>query len=178
MGRWFREYDYRPLGGDRRGTGRMVFNTLVTWTGFGLWHGASWTFILWGLFNGVLLTVYRLLRAQSLLPGSGLAPTLLGHATMPVTLALLNIMFRSSDVATAKLVIARIVSWAPGWNVHPLWAVMLAALYLFHWANRKWSTEGFLLRFGWPLRLTWLAGMLAALMLFASSGRPFYYFQF
>ena len=52
---WLRDYLYFPLGGSRRGTTRTYFNLLVTMTLCGLWHGASWNYVLWGFYNGVLL---------------------------------------------------------------------------------------------------------------------------
>ena len=52
---WFRDYVYIPLGGNRRKTPRVIFNLLVVWLLTGLWHGAAWNFVLWGVFYGVLL---------------------------------------------------------------------------------------------------------------------------
>ncbi len=57
---WFREYVYIPLGGNRKGTGRLVFNLLVVWLLTGFWHGASWNFVLWGLYYFVLLVLEKL----------------------------------------------------------------------------------------------------------------------
>ena len=57
LGSFFRDYVYIPLGGNRRGLGRTVFNTLVVWTLTGFWHGANWTFMVWGMYYGVLLTI-------------------------------------------------------------------------------------------------------------------------
>ncbi len=57
---WFREYVYIPLGGNRHGTGRTLFNMLIVWSLTGLWHGASFNFILWGLYYFVLLAAERL----------------------------------------------------------------------------------------------------------------------
>ncbi|MBR5273255.1 MAG: MBOAT family protein [Clostridia bacterium] len=60
LGTWFREYVYIPLGGNRRGTGRTLFNILVVWFLTGLWHGASWNFILWGMYFAVFLLIEKL----------------------------------------------------------------------------------------------------------------------
>ena len=57
---WFKEYVYIPLGGNRVGKGRLVFNLFVTWFLTGLWHGASWNFILWGVYYFALLTLEKL----------------------------------------------------------------------------------------------------------------------
>ena len=59
LSRWFRNYVYIPLGGNRRGTARGIFNMLVVWLLTGLWHGASWNFVLWGLYYFVFLTLER-----------------------------------------------------------------------------------------------------------------------
>lgn len=55
LSRWFRNYVYIPLGGNRRGALRTIFNLLVVWVFTGLWHGASWNFLLWGIYYFVLL---------------------------------------------------------------------------------------------------------------------------
>ena len=61
LGQWFRDYVYFPLGGSRVKTrGRLVFNLFVVWSLTGIWHGASWNFVFWGLFYFVLLTFEKL----------------------------------------------------------------------------------------------------------------------
>lgn len=58
---WFRDYVYIPLGGNRKGKARLIVNLLVVWTLTGLWHGAAWNFVLWGLLYAVLLIAEKLL---------------------------------------------------------------------------------------------------------------------
>lgn len=60
LGTWFREYVYIPLGGNRKGPGRQVFNLAVVWLLTGIWHGASWNFVAWGAYFGILLIVEKL----------------------------------------------------------------------------------------------------------------------
>ena len=65
---WFRDYVYIPLGGSRRGRGRLAVNLLVVWGMTGLWHGPSWNFLLWGLYYGLLLTAEKLLNLPKRCP--------------------------------------------------------------------------------------------------------------
>lgn len=60
LGSWFRDYVYIPLGGNRVGRFRQLFNILVVWMLTGFWHGAAWNFILWGLFFALLLVIEKL----------------------------------------------------------------------------------------------------------------------
>lgn len=59
LGTWFRDYVYIPLGGNRVSKGRWLFNTLVVWFLTGFWHGADWTFILWGMFFAAFLMLEK-----------------------------------------------------------------------------------------------------------------------
>ena len=60
LGSWFRDYLYIPLGGSRKGKARQLLNILIVWLATGLWHGAAWTFVLWGLWFAVLLLLEKL----------------------------------------------------------------------------------------------------------------------
>lgn len=64
LGTWFREYLYIPLGGNRRGTARQIVNLLIVWSLTGLWHGAAWNFVIWGLYYGVLLIFEKFVFAK------------------------------------------------------------------------------------------------------------------
>ena len=57
---WFREYVYIPLGGNRKGLKRQLINIMIVWMLTGLWHGASWNFVLWGLYYGILLMIEKI----------------------------------------------------------------------------------------------------------------------
>lgn len=66
LGTFFRDYVYIPLGGNRKGKARQIFNMFVVWALTGLWHGASWNFVLWGLYFFVLLVVEKLFLGRFL----------------------------------------------------------------------------------------------------------------
>ena len=57
---WFRDYVYIPLGGNRKGTKRLIINILIVWALTGIWHGASWNFVIWGVMFGVILIIEKL----------------------------------------------------------------------------------------------------------------------
>ena len=71
LGSWFREYLYIPLGGNRVGPARLVFNLFVVWACTGIWHGASWNFLIWGLYYFVIVVFERFFFSKVLdkLPG-------------------------------------------------------------------------------------------------------------
>lgn len=66
LGTWFKEYVYIPLGGSKKGRKRLVINLLIVWTLTGLWHGASWNFVIWGAYFGVLLIIEKLILEKYL----------------------------------------------------------------------------------------------------------------
>ena len=72
---WFKEYVYIPLGGNRKGLPRQILNLLIVWGLTGFWHGASWNFLLWGLYYAVLLIVEKLFLLKVLKK----LPAFIGH---------------------------------------------------------------------------------------------------
>ncbi|MCR5807652.1 MAG: MBOAT family protein [Oscillospiraceae bacterium] len=60
LGDWFREYVYIPLGGNRKGKGRTLINLFIVWALTGLWHGAQWNFVVWGLYFGVFIIIEKI----------------------------------------------------------------------------------------------------------------------
>ncbi|MBR2743618.1 MAG: MBOAT family protein [Clostridia bacterium] len=72
LGSWFREYLYIPLGGNRVAVPRFVINLLIVWAATGIWHGASWNFLIWGLYYGAVLVLEKLflLKALDKLPAA------------------------------------------------------------------------------------------------------------
>ena len=75
LGSWFRDYVYIPLGGNRKGLARHLFNITIVWMLTGLWHGASWNFVLWGMWYAVILLCEKLFQSRLLRK----MPRLFGH---------------------------------------------------------------------------------------------------
>ena len=95
LGSWFRDYIYIPLGGNRVPKWRWVFNILVVWMLTGLWHGASWNFVLWGLLYAVVLL------AEKWIPALKKLPTVLQHLYVMLIVMLGFVLFNAEDLAQA-----------------------------------------------------------------------------
>jgi alginate O-acetyltransferase complex protein AlgI len=94
LSRWFRDYLYIPLGGNRVGSLRTYLNLFIVFLLCGLWHGAAYTFIVWGLIHGLLLTIERIMRDnwKFELPG------LIGWITTFMFLIVSWVFFKSDTV--------------------------------------------------------------------------------
>ncbi|MCB4755572.1 MAG: MBOAT family protein [Elusimicrobia bacterium] len=143
---WFRDYLYIPLGGNRVNKPRYYFNVFLTFLLSGLWHGANWTFIVWGSLNGIYLIVSQLtidVRSQ-LLVKTGITrhPNLLKYTRISTTFALINfswIFFRSKNLNDAIYIVTHLFT---GWgtflsnitNKHFIGAYVLLS-------QRKWEVS-------------------------------------
>lgn len=104
LGAWFREYVYIPLGGNRKGRARTVFNLFVVWMLTGIWHGADWNFIIWGLFLFTVMAVERL-GAGRWLEEHKIA----GHAYMLLLIPVSWLIFAISDLKELGIYFGRLV---------------------------------------------------------------------
>ena len=95
LGSWFRDYVYIPLGGNRVSRGRWVCNILVVWMLTGLWHGAAWNFVLWGLQFAVLLMVEKWVPALQKLPN------FFRHGYVLLAVVLSFVLFNAESLAQA-----------------------------------------------------------------------------
>jgi alginate O-acetyltransferase complex protein AlgI len=94
---WLRDYPYIPLGGNRKGMARTYVNLMLTMVLGGLWHGANWTFVLWGAFHGALLALERPLR-----PVLALLPSLAYRMLTFLLVVVSWVLFRSDNLAMAR----------------------------------------------------------------------------
>ena len=117
---WLRDYLYIPLGGSRGSQGRVLFNLMLTMALGGLWHGAHWTYIIWGLYHGVLLVAYRAL-APGVHAGITGARKLLAIAVMFFWTALGMALFRVESIGDyAAFARSLLDNWGGG-EVWLLW---------------------------------------------------------
>lgn len=98
---WFRDYLYIPLGGNRKGKLRTELNKTLVFFCTGLWHGASWNFVLWGLWHGVFIVL------EDLLPPGGKLRRTVGHVLTPLIALLGFVLFRADTLADAGLIFSQ-----------------------------------------------------------------------
>ncbi|MCR4772322.1 MAG: MBOAT family protein [Oscillospiraceae bacterium] len=96
LGTWFRDYVYIPLGGNRRGLARQLVNICIVWALTGIWHGASWNFLLWGVYYAVLLMLEKLFLLRAL----DRAPAAVGHVYSLLLVILGWVLFSVEDIGS------------------------------------------------------------------------------
>ena len=98
---WFKEYLYIPLGGNRKGAGRTALNRMIVFFCTGLWHGASWTFVLWGLWHGAFLLL------EGFVPAIKKLPRVIGHIYTMLVVTLGFVVFRADTISYGFAYIGR-----------------------------------------------------------------------
>ncbi len=99
LSNWFRDYLYIPLGGSRRGSIRTMANLWIVFVLVGIWHGANWTFLLWGIYHGAWLVAERITGQRPVGTGASLAPVRRAVTLLAVMIGW--VMFRSPDAGHA-----------------------------------------------------------------------------
>ena len=97
LGTWFRDYVYIPLGGNRVSKARWFFNTLVVWLFTGFWHGAAWTFIIWGLYFAAFLLLEKFFLAKFFEK----LPRVFSHVYVLLAVAISFVVFNAADMTEA-----------------------------------------------------------------------------
>ena len=124
LGAWLRKYIYIPLGGNRVGVLRWIINVLVVWLISGIWHGANWTFVLWGLYHGVLLII------------TGLATQIKKKNGADISKKESNIFFTMLKVCWTFLLVTL------GWILFRSSSVKEAARYVWHMV-KVWQASSY-----------------------------------
>lgn len=115
LNNWFTDYIYIPLGGSRKGVFRTCVNIMIVYFVSGLWHGADWTFVIWGLLNGVYNVLYRLAGSKIHLPDGGIKPLkrIKGALSACLNFLLISyswIFFRANTMEDALLIQGKVLS--------------------------------------------------------------------
>jgi alginate O-acetyltransferase complex protein AlgI len=174
---WFKDYLYFPLGGSRRGTWRTYRNMFLTMVISGVWHGAAWTFVIWGALHATGRCLTRELERTEFYQNR--VPRLVKQLLVFTFVTFTWIFFRAQSLEDAVLVISRIftTSWTD-----PRFPLVMASLVLAVWLYQLLYTSGPALRRYLevePVRLGLTMGMIAYLLIAAQpSTRQFIYFQF
>ena len=183
LGTWFREYVYIPLGGNRHGLARQIINIGVVWFLTGLWHGASWNFILWGVYFGVLLVIEKsfLLKLLKKLPSA------VGHIYAMILVIFGWVLFYFEDMGEMGRFIARLFG-SDGFTMsHTVRAAVISYLPLiiiaavvstplFAYVYHKIKSKAVLTVIDNGACITSL--LLCTSALVSSSYNPFLYFKF
>ena len=171
---WFRDYLYIPLGGNRVGPTRLAINLCTVLLLCGLWHGAAWTFVVWGVYHGLFLSFERFVSVERL-------PGWLGHVYVIVVVSCGFVIFRSTDLPAAGVFLSGLV---PGLATGALsvasgWWLLLAAFGLAHVGLSLRPIEPEVVRVpGWGFAVAYGVAVAVVLPWAASQYEPFIYFQF
>ncbi len=203
---WLRDYLYIPLGGNKNGKFKTYINLMITMLLGGLWHGANWTFVVWGALHGLYLWAEKIIRDFSdkkpipatILPGADAAEparvpgtfkdkTLRNFIYAMITFFFINVtwvFFRAPDFHSAWMLLSAMFSPLP--NAEPILttlsiikvAVIVTLLVTVHWVMRNSLVLVVAEKMRW-----WLVGLLWSLMLLLliwsqESSNSFIYFQF
>ncbi|MFT5502281.1 MAG: alginate O-acetyltransferase complex protein AlgI, partial [Woeseiaceae bacterium] len=182
---WLRDYLYIPLSGNRGTAARTLVNLLLTMLIGGLWHGASWLFVLWGGVHGLLLVAERVLAStfgNAAIFRGGIATFMLGLATWLI-ICLTWVLFRAdSPESAAQLLLAMVtlsggMSLLAGTEILQVGVVILGLLAV-HWFMRNRDFENTVSKVSWPVAGIVLALMVLAIILSPGEERAFIYFEF
>lgn len=175
---WFKEYVYIPLGGNRKGVRRQILNILVVWLLTGLWHGASWNFVLWGGYYALLLIAEK----TFLLKWLEKVPVALRHGYAMLAVALGWALFYFEDMSALGAFLLRLVRPGSSGAAMPVMLgylpLMVVALLAATPAGKRWL-EGRGENLYWGKLLAGSVLMLLCVAALASqSYNPFIYFRF
>jgi alginate O-acetyltransferase complex protein AlgI len=185
---WLRDYLYIPLGGNRKGRIMTDVNLMITMLLGGLWHGASWQFMVWGGLNGVGLVIYKLWRRISPYEKSNhWAVRFWKILNTFLFITFTRIWFRSESMEKAGQLIRQVVhefnaSIIPEvlWSYRLVFGVMILG-YFTHWAPERWKLA---LLNGFTRTPVWVKVIITVVVIFiiyqswSAELQPFIYFQF
>ncbi len=172
---WFKDYVYIPLGGNRKGKARTYINMFVTMVISGLWHGAAWTFVIWGAVHGLARFATRALESTAFYRER--VPRIAKQAFVFLIVMFAWIFFRAPSLSGATLIIRRMFTTGWGDPQCPLLALfMIAAVWAYQFAYESRVCVVLQLR---PVRIALVVLMIVYMTLFVSpDSQPFIYMKF
>ena len=174
---WLRDYLYISLGGNRHGTIKRYRNLMLTMLLGGLWHGAAWTFVVWGILHGLALCINHLWHAVK----APRLPNFIGWAITFYLVSIAWIFFRAPDFATAFIMAQSymMIGTAGTQSLDVFYACILIALFTAHFIWQKTNIETRIEALS-PAKFAVVLGAITPiiLLLHPVGYRPFIYFQF
>jgi D-alanyl-lipoteichoic acid acyltransferase DltB (MBOAT superfamily) len=182
LSRWLRDYLYIPLGGNRHGRLETYRNLMLTMLLGGLWHGASWNFVVWGGYHGALLSFERMFRGKKSAEPAHWTALYPLHAVVTFALVMIGwVFFRAASFHDSLYVLHQMFFVPHGAQLIPRWEKVLALFTLVLAVleeKKEWFEEV-------SLGPAWAYGAICALLLlaveligFTETAVPFVYFQF
>ncbi|RZW40073.1 MAG: MBOAT family protein, partial [Flavobacteriaceae bacterium] len=187
---WFRDYVYIPLGGSKGSVGNQIRNVFIIFIVSGFWHGANWTFIVWGALNAVyflpLLLLQRNRKHTNVVAEHTMLPSIKEGIAMLITFLITTlawIFFRAPSISDAVQYLAGVIdsSLVSIPEIRPSFLFILILLFLvIEWAGRRQKYALEALWLGRPKVVRWLAYYIISMIIFLYGGKAqeFIYFQF
>ena len=185
---WFMDYLYIPLGGNRRGKGRTILNVMIVFAVSGLWHGASWNFVIWGCINGLFLVLFS--KVFSMKP-EGMFAKVMSCIFVFIVWAVSLVFFRSATFGDAMTMFGSLGFTGAGSLVNcgmtifelRLSFILIFGLILYELLTQKLQEEFERAFFNFPSLLRWASYVLLVLSIlylgvYGASDNAFIYFQF
>lgn len=183
---WLRDYLYIPLGGNKKGPIRTYINLMLTMLIGGLWHGASWTFVVWGGLHGLYLAIERMLK-KTWGDVAWIKRRMIQVLLALLTYLLINVtwvFFRAQSFPQAFGMVQSMLGLNPEGKavlatIHMiLVSVVTLGMVFTHWRMRNTSLEAVVEKTSWPVLGTLWGLMLFLIIITQGSGDAFIYFQF
>jgi D-alanyl-lipoteichoic acid acyltransferase DltB (MBOAT superfamily) len=191
---WFRDYLYIPLGGSRVAFGRVLLNLFIVFVVSGLWHGANWTFVIWGALHGVYVVAESLIARWG---GRWTLPAVFRWAIMISLVCFAWIFFRANSLDDANYVVANLFNFTTEseglldpfsdalfpaeWEL-AISAALIGVLLLHDWVDARWGLLPTLRRSPLLIRWAWYYGLAfgiaLSLWIYVTGTEEFIYFQF
>ena len=180
---WFRDYVYIPLGGNRKGLVRTIINILIVWSLTGMWHGAAWNFIAWGMFYGVLLVLEKYVLKDVLEK----IPVPVKHIGTLIVVMLGWVFFSSENLAEAGEFIGALIGLGNGKildmqakyllseNTFAVFAMTLSAAGVFEMISTREETRAYKIL---KCVLYFFIFVMSIVYLVSETYNPFLYFRF